>query len=61
MEAGPMDRVTRVSVSKRGEVQLHVLAGRTWTGIPVEGEEVDRLIDELTSARLRQMSGRSSR
>ena len=52
-----MDRLTKVSVTKRGEVQIQILAGRTWVGVPLDGEEVDRLIDELTDARLRTTEG----
>lgn len=52
-------RSTRVSVSKRGDVQLHVLLGKTWTGVMLEDGEADQLIDDLSGALLRKNRGKS--
>ncbi len=53
-------RLTRVTATRRGEIQIQILAGKVWTGTVIDGEEADRLIDELTNVRLKLTSGRCS-
>lgn len=45
-----MSRVTHVSVSKRGTIQLLVLIDNVWRGIPLEEDEAMWLSAELKNA-----------
>lgn len=43
-------RQTRITVSKRGDVQLHALVGGVWNGIILDRDDAEGLAEDLARA-----------